>query len=51
MPIIPPAPADIWKIKLLSALREKSAPEDGAAEKASALIEVAAPLAEPISVS
>lgn len=46
MAIIPPAPADVWSCKLLVSLRERSTPEDGAAEKAAALIQTAGPLAD-----
>jgi hypothetical protein len=46
MPIIPPAPADIWNCKVLSSLRERSTPEDGAAEKAAMFIETVTPLTD-----
>jgi molecular chaperone HtpG len=42
--IIPPLPADVWQCKVLSSLREKSTPDDGAAERAAVFIETAAPL-------
>jgi molecular chaperone HtpG len=44
--IIPPAPPDVWSCKLLAAIRAKSTPEYGAAEKAALFIEIAAPLAD-----
>lgn len=42
MSMIPQTPGDVWSCKLLSALKERSTPEDGAAGKAAALIGPAA---------
>ena len=46
MAIIPPVPPDVWSCKLLAAIRAKSTPGYGAAEKAALFIEIAAPLAD-----